>query len=602
MAAASAVALALAGWAVVAHAGTDRPDNDPLDVLAGFPDPGESAVEDHLAWAFDVLNGSDRAAAQVADRLSPEFLDQLDPQEFLAETERIADARPYRLFGIEVDLDETEAGGAALLVDRNETAYALSVVASPRDPSRIDGLLITPIEIGRGPFEADELAIRIVAGLVVVAAGAALVLIDRRRPGAWTLAAGLLCLAQLLELSDDRLAYTVGLSAGPFALAALGVATLVVDTRGSRTRRPRVAAALLAPVAVAAVLPLIAIDTAQVSLPDQLLVIEGDRDLARRLISGSGWVTAVASVGVVLALLLRQFRADWRRDRGLVATTLGGSAAALMVAVVGGSAAIDLGHVDLSQSLLLTVAAVVAAVAMAGTCFWDRYDLGPVAAELEAENTQLHAALEAQLSAVSASRARIVHAGDEARRRLERDLHDGAQQRLVTLRLALQLGRRRFGSSDAELDEFLDGLDRDLDEALAELRELSRGLHPAILERGVAAAAQSLAETSAVPVEIVAADGTRCGTEVEHAAYFVLSEALANAGRHAQATHVVVRVEHADRQLRLTVADDGVGGARAGHGSGLVNLEDRVLALGGSWRLDSPVGVGTSIEVRLPCG
>lgn len=595
----AAVAVSLTVWGAAAHARTARPDNDPLDVLVGFPDADRSIVEDHLAWALAVLNGSDLTVERVAERLSPEFLAQLDPQGFIDETDTISAARPYRLYGI--DVDEFTKSGAALLVDRNDDASALSVVASQDDPSRLDGLLITPVEIGRGPFSGGELALRAAAGLVVVASGVALMLLGRTRCAGWTMAGGLLCLAQLLEIAGGRLPYTIGLIAGPFALVAMTGAVIDIHARTTAVWPARVVVALAALAAAMAVVPLTAIDTGSVSLPAQLLAIDGDKDRARQLIALSGWFSAVAGASVLLLLLLRQFRADWTQERGLVATTLGGGAGAVLASLPGVSAAVDLGHVDLSQSVLLPIAAVVAAVGVAGTAFWDRYDLGPVAAELEAENTQLHAELAAQLEAVSASRARIVQAGDEARRRLERDLHDGAQQRLVTMRLALQLGRQRFGPADPELAAFLHGLDRDLDAAVTELRELSRGLHPAILERGVAAAAQSLAETSAVPVEIVATDGARCSTEVEHAAYFVVSEALANAGRHADATHVQVRIEHDDGRLHLTIEDDGVGGACAGAGTGLGNLEDRVVALGGHWQLDSPVGVGTKIQVRLPC-
>ncbi|MEZ5281107.1 MAG: Cpe/LpqF family protein [Acidimicrobiales bacterium] len=593
-----AASVGIVVWAIAAHSGTERPRNDDLDVLAGSPDPDRSIAENHLAWALEVINGSDLSVATVSARFSPGFLASIGPDEFIAETAFIAENRPYRLYGI--DTDESGTAAAALISDRTGETYALTVAGSPTDPTRIDGLLVTPVEVGRGPFSAGELAIRAAAGLGVIGIGALLSILTLRRDSIWVVVGGLLCTAQLLEIASHRLPYTLGLLAGPLAIAALAVAALGTGPSSSYRWPRRTLLALVGAATAIALLPLSAIDTAAVSLPDQLLFVSGDGDRARYLISLSGWTTGAACGAVVLALLLQQFRADWTRDRGLVTTTLGCGVAATLVAVPAVSAALDLGHVDLSQPLTLPVAAVVASVGIAGTVFWSRYDLGPVAAELEAENTLLHSELANQLAAVRASRARIVHAGDEARRRIERDLHDGAQQRLVAMRVSLQLERRRVGS-DHELNDFFERLDRDLEDAVVELRELSRGLHPAILERGVAAAAQSLAETCSVPVEVIAAGEVRCPSDVEHAAYFVISEALANAGRHSSATLVTVGVEHEKDELRITVCDDGVGGAKAGGGAGLVNLEDRVLALGGSWHLHSPQGVGTTIEVRLPC-
>lgn len=593
----TAAALGLAVWAVVTHAATDRPDNDELDLLAGGLDPSRSVIEGHLSWALEVLNGPSITPAVVAERLSPAFLAQLSPEEFLDETERIADARPYRYYGSDIDADT--ASGAALIVDRHGDPYALTVSVSTID-DRIDGLLIAPVELGRGPFSGGELALRVAAGLVVVALAAVLAWLGRRRLAVAAAAAGLLCLTQLLELADAPAAYTLGLVAGPVAPAVTAAAA--VGAHGPLRSAGRVVVAIGGVAALVAIVPLVAIDTAAVSLPDQVLLVDGDADRARDLIAAAGGVAAGAAGALLLFLLLRQFRADWHRERGLVATTLGGGAAAALVAVPALSAAIDLGHVDLSGSLLLPVATVVAVTGVTTTVFWQRYDLGPVAAELEAENSVLQAELAAQLAEVQASRARIVHAGEQARRRIERDLHDGAQQRLVAARLTLQLGRERFGRGNEALDRFLVGVADDVGAAVEELRELSRGIHPAILERGVVAAAHSLAETSPIPDTVTAAHEPRCGDDVEHAAYFVISEALTNAARHARASHVEVTIGCCEAALVVIVRDDGVGGAQQRDGAGLINLEDRVRALGGQWRLASPVGAGTTIEVQLPCG
>jgi PAS domain S-box-containing protein len=204
-------------------------------------------------------------------------------------------------------------------------------------------------------------------------------------------------------------------------------------------------------------------------------------------------------------------------------------------------------------------------------------------------------------SELAASRRRIVAASDEARRRIERDLHDGAQQRLVSL--ALQL-RAAQAAVPAELDELAAELDRvaaGLNGALEELLEFARGIHPAILaEGGLGPALRTLARRSAVPVELDMRTEGRWPEPVEVGAYYVVSEALANAAKHAHASMVAVDVEADDRVLRVCVRDDGVGGADFARGSGLVGLKDRVEVLGGRIALRSDPGLGTSLSVELP--
>ena len=199
-----------------------------------------------------------------------------------------------------------------------------------------------------------------------------------------------------------------------------------------------------------------------------------------------------------------------------------------------------------------------------------------------------------------ASRARLVEAGDAARRRLERDLHDGAQSRLVALALLLRTARRRV-TDDEQLASLLDQAQEELGTSLAELRELARGIHPAVLtERGLEPALQSLVARAPVPVD-VEAHNERLPAPVESAAYFVVSEALANVAKYARATHASVTVERRNGELTVEVADDGVGGADLGRGSGLRGLEDRLAALDGSLSLDSPAGRGTRLRARIPC-
>jgi len=224
------------------------------------------------------------------------------------------------------------------------------------------------------------------------------------------------------------------------------------------------------------------------------------------------------------------------------------------------------------------------------------------AARLALENERLQAELRAQLTELRASRKRIVRAGDEERRRLERDLHDGAQQRLLSLGLALQLARSKIDSGANGAGELLTEADGELRAALDELRELARGIHPAVLtEQGLDAALRSLAERSPVPVKIDAEAKTHPSPAAEAAAYFLVSEALANVAKYSRANSVRVNVAHTDGQMLVEVADDGIGGADPSRGSGLRGLADRVQALDGELHLDSPLGEGTSVRARIPC-
>jgi signal transduction histidine kinase len=202
---------------------------------------------------------------------------------------------------------------------------------------------------------------------------------------------------------------------------------------------------------------------------------------------------------------------------------------------------------------------------------------------------------------LAASRARVVAAADETRRRIERDLHDGIQQRLVSLGLELRAADEAVSPDDVELKRELARVADGLNDALDELRELARGIHPAILsEGGLAPALKALARRSAVPVELDVAIDAGLPERVEVASYFVVSEALANAAKHARASVARVYVETAGSRLHVSIGDDGVGGAHPSRGSGLIGLTDRVQALGGTLTVVSPPGRGTTIRVELP--
>jgi len=200
-----------------------------------------------------------------------------------------------------------------------------------------------------------------------------------------------------------------------------------------------------------------------------------------------------------------------------------------------------------------------------------------------------------------ASRARLVAASDRARRNIERDLHDGVQQRLVSLALTLRGAQKRVPDGLPELNAALAQVADGLVRALAELQEISRGIHPAILSQGgLGPAVKTLARRSPVPVELDVRGVGRLPDRVEVAAYYVVAEALANVAKHARASAAYVDVDVRGGALHLRVRDDGVGGADPARGSGLTGLDDRVAALGGTMQLDSRAGQGTSLVVSLP--
>src|SRR3954468_12417896 len=220
----------------------------------------------------------------------------------------------------------------------------------------------------------------------------------------------------------------------------------------------------------------------------------------------------------------------------------------------------------------------------------------------EAEEALLRHEVEAARTAeLRASRARIIEAADKARRKIERDLHDGAQQRLVSLVLDVQVAKRRMAKDPADVGPFLERLGKELMEASAELRELARGIHPAVLtERGLTAAVGALATRCTVPVEVVDPLAERLPPAIEATAYFTVAEALTNVAKYSEASHAVVRLERSDDELVVEVRDDGIGGASSAGGSGLSGLKDRVGALDGSLSVDSPAGHGTLVRAVLP--
>ena len=224
------------------------------------------------------------------------------------------------------------------------------------------------------------------------------------------------------------------------------------------------------------------------------------------------------------------------------------------------------------------------------------------AVRLAVDNERLAAEVRSQLDDVRASRGRIVEASDAERRRVERNLHDGAQQRLVALSLALRRAQAQLPPEAAPATAAaLEGASEQLATAMAELRELAKGIHPAILtEAGLGPALRSLARESPVEVAVRLNLSDDLADPISVAAYFVVAEALTNVAKYAAASHVDLTAESDPRELRIEISDDGVGGADPAAGSGLRGLADRVAALGGRLDIRSPTGAGTRVVARLP--
>ena len=225
------------------------------------------------------------------------------------------------------------------------------------------------------------------------------------------------------------------------------------------------------------------------------------------------------------------------------------------------------------------------------------------AVRLAIDNEQLEVQVGRQLEEVRASRARVAAAADSARQKIERDIHDGTQQRLLGVSIGLQGLRERLDSGSAEAAE-LDEVHEQLTAALGELRELAQGVHPAVLtQHGLGAALRALARRSSIPVELeLPRSAERLPGAVEAAAYFIASSALSNVHAHSEATRVVIRLERGENEIRLSILDDGMGGAREGRGTGLTGMRDRAETVGGELVVDSPRGGPTRISAVVPTG
>ena len=313
-------------------------------------------------------------------------------------------------------------------------------------------------------------------------------------------------------------------------------------------------------------------------------------------------VLSAVSVPIIAALivhLVRRARAGdpaERRGQGPVWWAGGATLFAFCAALVANLTPEEGTHDDVLWYLANFVLATVPFAFLLGL-LRTRLSAAEVVAE---ENVRLDAELQARLDELRESRARIVQAGDAARRKLERDLHDGAQQRLVGLALDLRLAREKLDEDPQAAAAMLDDASAELARATEELRELARGIHPAVLsDRGLQAAVESLAKRAPLPVEIDASLDGRLPEPVEAAAYFVVSEALTNVVRHSGADQAEIHVRRDNGRLHVEVSDNGTGGADPA-GSGLRGLADRVAALDGRLEIDGAAGGGTTVRADIP--
>lgn len=463
-------------------------------------------------------------------------------------------------------------------------------------------------------LDSDHAELRGVQLVLTLAAGwgfigAGLFLWARRpenRIGPLMVLVGFLWLMSQLVASDMAPVFTIGGAFGSVFVAASMHLVLAYPSGELSERRDRQAVALAYFVTTIGSLPVfLLLDPSEDrcdGCPENLLMVARNDDLLA-VFEGILNVVGVAVLGYVVVTLVRRWR------------SAGPGRAELLGPVYGllGVLLVMLSFV-LAADLLGAPDGIQTAFFVAGVTFFAAMPYAFLASlarsrligatVLEAENERLEAELRARVEELRASRQRIVEAGVAERRRLERNLHDGAQQRLVSLALSLRMARAKVDEDPAGAQRLLEGASEELELALAELRELARGIHPAVLsDRGLGAALEALAGRAPLPVELEG-DGAVDGMPetVESAAYFVVAEALTNVAKYAQASSARVSVTREGGTVEVAVSDDGVGGADPERGTGLRGLTDRLAALDGEIDVDSPAGGGTTVRARIPCG
>jgi signal transduction histidine kinase len=400
----------------------------------------------------------------------------------------------------------------------------------------------------------------------------------RNRTGKLLVLLGFAWLLSTLEAANAALPYTIALTIGGVWGALflhLGMTFPHGRLRNGFDRGVVIAGYVIFPLAFVPALFFAAPqDLDCPGCPTNVLLIERDEDLAAVLL-----VLGPALYGSLFLVALVRAVSIWRRADPFERLQL----------------------TPVYATALLTFLLVTVAKAGAGDAAWWAAFIAAWLTPFAFLGGLLRSHLALLVEELRASRARIVEAGTAERRRLERDLHDGAQSRLVALALLLRAARSRAGDGDPALAELLDRAQEELQTSLAELRELARGIHPAVLtDRGLEPALGALTARAPVPVTLDVEGDERLPEPVESAAYFVVSEALANVAKYAQATQASVAVRRLNGSVTVEVSDDGVGGADAAGGSGLRGLADRLGAIDGTLSLDSPAGQGTRLRAVIP--
>lgn len=454
------------------------------------------------------------------------------------------------------------------------------------------------------------------ASLILVAGwgfvGAGLFAWDRRpgsRTGLLMTAIGFTWFFRALEASNDSVLFTIGAlgSTVSFAILIHLLLTFPSGRLETRLQWSLVGVAYFITTIMQAAWILFA-DPAREGCdgcPENAVMIDGHASIGEAISTAQGLI-AIPLIAATVVVVYRRWRGSSPSERRVLTPVLSTGGVAFVFLL----AQLIVGQAGVSDEA--EVVAFVAAIAVFA-CLPFAFLLGllrsrigrdeEIRTALTEENAQLTAELQAKVAELRASRTRIVEAGYEERRRVERNLHDGAQQRLVALTMSLRLVRAGLDSDPKAAAELLDEAMEELNEATRELRELARGIHPAVLsDRGLEAALSGLADRSPVPVEILETPPERLPAPVESATYFVIAEALTNVARYAEAESATVRVSRANGTVEVEVRDDGLGGADPAAGTGLRGLEDRVSALEGRLLISSPDGGGTTVVARIPCG
>ena len=441
--------------------------------------------------------------------------------------------------------------------------------------------------------------------------GAGLFAWDRRpgnKTGPLMMAIGFTWFLRALGASDNSVVFTIGAACFtvPFAILIHLLVSFPSGRLRTRTQRALVGVAYFITTVMQVAWILFADPEKEgcEGCPENAAMI-GHAGVGEAISTVQGLI-AIPLIAATVVVLYRRWRHSPSSERRALTPVLatGGLAFVFLLSQV------TVGQIGISDEAELV--AFVAAIAVFA-CLPFAFLLGllrsrigrdeEIRSALTAENAQLTSELQATVEELRASRARIVEAGYAERRRVERDLHDGAQQRLVALMMNLRLARGRLDSDPAATAELLDEALEELAAATSELRELARGIHPAVLsDRGLEAAIGSLADRSPVPVEILETPSERLPESVESASYFVIAEALTNIARYAGADSATVRVARMDGVVEVEVRDDGIGGADPDAGTGLRGLADRVAALEGQFEVSGETDDGTTVRARIPCG